>query len=131
MFRTSEKQYRRCLLRWAAERTPAEQSLPDRKGNQPRGGIGVVLCARQAIALKAVVVKVCEAHSRGVCHRDLKPGNIVLQTLSDGKEQVKIIDVGIARIKDSHVANKGNNMVDSPKLGSQVPKNVKVPFIGP
>jgi serine/threonine protein kinase len=46
-----------------------------------------------------------EAHSRGVCHRDLKPENIMLQALSDGEELVKIIDFGIARIKDSQVAS--------------------------
>lgn len=45
------------------------------------------------------------AHSRGVCHRDLKPENIMLQTLSDGEELVKVIDFGIARIKDSQLAS--------------------------
>jgi serine/threonine protein kinase len=53
-----------------------------------------------------------EAHIRGVCHRDLKPENIMLQTLSDGEELVKIIDFGIARIKDSQVAtNKDTTAV--------------------
>lgn len=40
------------------------------------------------------------AHDKGVIHRDLKPENIMLQLL-DGAEHVKLIDFGIATIKDS------------------------------
>jgi len=41
------------------------------------------------------------AHDRGILHRDLKPENIMVQTLSDGEEQVKVIDFGVAKIKNS------------------------------
>jgi tRNA A-37 threonylcarbamoyl transferase component Bud32 len=44
------------------------------------------------------------AHDRGIFHRDLKPENIMLQTFGRGEEQVKIIDFGIAKLKDSVVA---------------------------
>lgn len=44
------------------------------------------------------------AHEKGVFHRDLKPENIMLQRLSDGDEQAKIIDFGIAKVKDSIMA---------------------------
>src|SRR5204863_9850317 len=41
---------------------------------------------------------------KGIFHRDLKPENIMLQSFGHGEEQVKIIDFGIAKLKDSMVA---------------------------
>ena len=43
------------------------------------------------------------AHDKGVYHRDLKPENIMLNSLGEGEEQVKIIDFGIASVKNSQV----------------------------
>jgi eukaryotic-like serine/threonine-protein kinase len=54
--------------------------------------------------LKQVGRALTAAHNRGIFHRDLKPDNIMLQDLGHGEEQVKIIDFGIAKVKDSVVA---------------------------
>lgn len=44
------------------------------------------------------------AHQHGIVHRDLKPDNIMLQRLGGGRENVKIIDFGVAKVRDSEVA---------------------------
>jgi tRNA A-37 threonylcarbamoyl transferase component Bud32 len=38
------------------------------------------------------------AHERGVIHRDLKPSNVVIAKDSDGRELVKIVDFGTAKV---------------------------------
>jgi serine/threonine protein kinase len=43
------------------------------------------------------------AHRQGVFHRDLKPENIMLEQLSGGEEQVKLIDFGIAKLTNPQV----------------------------
>jgi hypothetical protein len=41
------------------------------------------------------------AHAQGVSHCDIKPENILVQTLDDGTEEPRVIDFGIARIRQS------------------------------
>ncbi len=43
------------------------------------------------------------AHEKGVLHRDIKPENILLQNLDGDGPTVKLIDFGIAKIKDSQI----------------------------
>jgi len=59
---------------------------------------------RAADLLKQIGRALTAAHDKGIFHRDLKPENIMLQSYGGGEEQVKIIDFGIAKLKDSIVA---------------------------
>ena len=63
-------------------------------------------CDRYRLTLQQrleLFISVCHgvqhAHQKGVIHRDLKPGNILV-TIQDSKPQPKIIDFGIAKAMD-------------------------------
>jgi serine/threonine-protein kinase len=59
----------------------------------------VLTIARQVLAALDV------AHSQGVIHRDLKPGNILLARDPAGHPMVRILDFGFARLTDSGTAS--------------------------
>ena len=59
---------------------------------------------RAAEIIKQIGRALSAAHEKGIFHRDLKPENIMLQSFGRDEEQVKIIDFGIAKLKDSMVA---------------------------
>jgi len=46
------------------------------------------------------------AHQQGVFHRDLKPENVMLEQLSGGEEQIKLIDFGIAKVTNPQAGNE-------------------------
>ena len=73
----------------------------------------VILRSGQPLSLMQkidVIVQACHglsyAHQRGIVHRDIKPGNIMV--LKDGS--VKIVDFGIARIGDTNFTRTGQFM---------------------
>ncbi len=59
---------------------------------------------RAASILTQVGAALDDVHAKRIFHRDLKPENIMLQTLTGGTELVKIVDFGIAKVKDSVIA---------------------------
>jgi serine/threonine protein kinase len=58
---------------------------------------------RAALILKQIGAALEHVHEQKIFHRDLKPDNIMLQSLK-GEEHVKVVDFGIAKVKDSVVA---------------------------
>jgi serine/threonine protein kinase/tetratricopeptide (TPR) repeat protein len=53
--------------------------------------------ARAVEIMRPVCAAVEAGHRRGVLHRDLKPGNVMLPRMDDGREIVKVLDFGLAR----------------------------------
>ena len=54
----------------------------------PRRAVNIVKQTLEALA---------EAHQLGIVHRDLKPDNIFLMDRDDGKDEIKVLDFGIAK----------------------------------
>jgi serine/threonine protein kinase len=74
-----------------------------------------MLALHEAVDIGAqVAAALGAAHARGVVHRDIKPGNIML--LADG--HAKIMDFGIARMQKSDVRTQSGTMMGSPKYMS-------------
>lgn len=57
----------------------------------PDRGLGIALQMCRALIA---------AHAKGVVHRDLKPENVFLSRTEDGEETVKLVDFGIAKLRD-------------------------------
>jgi serine/threonine protein kinase len=69
----------------------------------PRG----ISAKRAGELLRKIAQALDAAHERGVIHRDLKLGNIMLQTVG-GEEYIKIIDFGIATVLETATAAATN-----------------------
>lgn len=48
-----------------------------------------------------------DAHERGFVHRDVKPDNLVLGRAADGREQIKLVDFGLATLQGNRGKRRG------------------------
>lgn len=56
---------------------------------------------RRALRIMSqVAASLAEAHEKGIVHRDLKPENIFLVPVSDNPDYVKVLDFGVAKLRD-------------------------------
>lgn len=72
---------------------------------------------RAALILQQIGVALEDVHEKKIFHRDLKPENIMLQVHTNGRESVKVVDFGIAKVKDSVV---GPSTVNNAPVGTLV-----------
>ncbi len=80
---------------------------------------------RAASILKQIGAGLAHVHENGILHRDLKPENIMLQHLNDGTELVKIVDFGIAKVRESAVASSTSRNVPVGTLGYMSPEQLR------
>ncbi|HZG53078.1 MAG TPA: protein kinase, partial [Pyrinomonadaceae bacterium] len=59
--------------------------------------------------LEPVVSALEAAHAHGVVHRDLKPENVMLHRPPAGDLQVKLLDLGIAKLRDAAETHAGGD----------------------
>jgi serine/threonine protein kinase len=55
--------------------------------------------------LTQVLDALAEAHELGVIHRDLKPENLLVSRARDGRDLVKVLDFGLAKLRDVEELN--------------------------
>jgi len=73
----------------------------------------------EVLAIAEGVLDVLEAaHTRGIVHRDLKPDNLFLVKNEEGRERVKVLDFGIARIADAARRTNAGQTLGTPSYMS-------------
>jgi len=77
-----------------------------------------------------IISQICEglaaAHAKGVVHRDIKPGNIVITA---NTQRVKIMDFGIARVADTPSMTSTGSMMGTPYY--MAPEQIRGEPVGP
>jgi serine/threonine-protein kinase len=56
--------------------------------------------ARIVLLVRQLLSGLAHAHDAGLIHRDLKPGNVLVEHAADGSEIARIVDFGIAALRD-------------------------------
>jgi eukaryotic-like serine/threonine-protein kinase len=66
--------------------------------------------ATEALEVLTPIMSVLDtAHSMGVVHRDLKPENIMIGHANDGPPVIKLLDLGIAKMREIADGDNGGN----------------------
>ena len=63
--------------------------------------------ARAVAIVRQVLAGLTHAHGQGIVHRDVKPENIVASSVEGHGEQVRILDFGLAKLRDENSVTSG------------------------
>ena len=69
----------------------------------------------RVVGISIDVLDALEAlHARGVIHRDLKSANIYVSPAPDGRERIKLLDLGFAKVEDEMKLTAKNQLLGTP-----------------
>jgi serine/threonine-protein kinase len=84
---------------------------------------------RRALAIASqVAASLTDAHSHNIIHRDLKPDNVMLQTRGRQKDVARVLDFGIAKLRDEGRATQAAMTQAGDMLGTpqyMAPEQIK------
>jgi eukaryotic-like serine/threonine-protein kinase len=60
---------------------------------------------------RQVLAGLAHAHAQGIVHRDIKPANIMLSEATGTGEHVRILDFGLATLRDAHSSELSHSMI--------------------
>jgi eukaryotic-like serine/threonine-protein kinase len=63
--------------------------------------------ARAVAIVRQVLAGLTHAHGQGIVHRDVKPENIILSPVEGHGEHVRILDFGLAKLRDENSVTSG------------------------
>ncbi len=86
---------------------------------------GQMQFAQVARIVRQIGQALSAAHDKGIVHRDLKPENIMVQQVNGDEELIKLIDFGIASVKDSQVATSAEKTKVAGALPYMAPEQLR------
>jgi serine/threonine protein kinase len=81
-----------------------------------RRGPLAIECAVDLI--EQICSAVSAAHSAGIIHRDLKPDNIIIEEQHNGECTAKVLDFGVAKIREAQTEESDINLTGANIIGS-------------